>query len=256
LHIAITGASSGIGAALAERFAREPGVRLSLMARRQKELDRVVRLCSEKGAKTKAWVVDVRDSGAVARWFAAADSLQPVDIVIVAAGAFDGHGPGGELETADEARTIVDTNLAGAIFTAQAAMNHMVGRRSGQIVFVASLAALAPLADAPTYSATKAGLVAYATAIREHLADHGVEVLTILPGHVRTAQTEQHVGPTPWIIEPAQAAERIHAAIQTRKSQVAFPPPAHALVRLAAMLPWQWRAWASRSSRFYVRKVR
>src|SRR5690606_15725519 len=136
------------------------------------------------GAQVAVHTCDVTDEGAVSDWLSRIEAEQPVDLLIVNAGLFDGNGPAAQLETAEEARRVIETNLTAAIFCAQAAMRHMVPRRRGHIAFVSSLAAIVPLADAPSYSASKAGLVAYAAALRELLLEHGIRVTTILPGHV------------------------------------------------------------------------
>jgi len=201
-------------------------------------------------------VCDVVDAAAVQKWVIEAEAKQPIDTLVINAGIFDGHGAGNALETADEARRLIDTNLSGAIFCAQAALPHMIKRRRGHLAFVSSLAALQPLADAPTYSATKAGLAAYAAALREYLLDYGVTVTTILPGHVRTDQTALHAGPTPMIINPEHAARFIAEGLRRRRGIVAFPLFAHWLVRAGIALPLKMRALLSRPSRFYCRKPR
>jgi short-subunit dehydrogenase len=164
-HIALTGASSGIGAALALEFAG-PGRTLSLLARRRGLLDEVADAARQRGAQVDCHTSDVSDATAVKAWYCAADDRQPVDLAIANAGIFDGHGAGERMETNAEAERLVATNLLGAIYVAQAAMPRMMARRSGHIAFVSSLAARLPAADAPSYSASKAGLVAYAEALR------------------------------------------------------------------------------------------
>jgi len=149
---------------------------------------------------------------------------------------------------------MIETNLQGAIYCAQAAMVPMMARRRGHIAFVSSLAAWVPLADAPTYSATKAGVAAYGEALREFLLDYGVSVTTILPGHVRTAQTDAHMGATPMIIAPEQAARHITRGLARGNAVIAFPLAASWLTSLLAIAPWRLRARFARPSRFSCRK--
>jgi len=165
-----------------------------------------------RGATVFIWTGYVSDAAAVAKWYGDADDRVPFDLVIANAGVFDGHGGGARMETSSEATQLVATNLLGAIYTAHAAMPRMIARRSGHIALMSSLAARLPLADAPAYSATKAGLLAYAEDWREYLLPYDVCVSTILPGHVRTAQTDLHEGPMPFILAPEEAAQRVRRA--------------------------------------------
>jgi short-subunit dehydrogenase len=251
--VVITGASRGIGAALAEAYA-EPGRRLALGGRNRARLDAVAEACRKKGADVSVAQCDVRDGDAVAAWFQTLEQTARVDLVIANAGVFDGNGPEGALETAAEARRLVEVNLIGVINTVQAALGPMRGRCEGQIAIVSSLAAILPAADAPTYSATKAALVAYAEAMRVVLAPDGVGVSVVLPGHVRTQQTKVHVGPLAMIVAAETAAEVIKRGLERGQATIAFPRRAHWLVRAASVLPWRLKALATQGDRFYVRK--
>ena len=252
-HVAITGASSGIGAALALEFARDGGV-LSLFARRKDRLEEVAEAARKRGAYVYCQAGDVREAEAVEHWYATADGRKPIDLLVANAGIFDGIGPNNRLETSQEAEQLVATNLLGAIYTAQAALPRMMARRHGHIAFISSLAARLPAADAPSYSASKAGLVAYAEALREYLLAYDICVSTVLPGHVRTAQTEQHEGPLPMILPAGLAAERIRRDLEARRAIISLPRRASLLVAAARLLPWRLRARANASSRFTVRK--
>jgi short-subunit dehydrogenase len=252
-HIALTGASSGIGAALALEYA-SAGYTLSLLARRKDRLEEVAEAAREHGAEVHCQVGDVRAAETVEHWYATVDERQPVDLLIANAGIFDGVGPNNRLETSREAEQLVATNLLGAIYTAQAALPRMMGRRHGHIAFISSLAARLPAADAPSYSASKAGLAAYAEALREYLLGHNICVSTVLPGHVYTAQTDVHEGPLPMILPAAVAARRIRQGLEKQRAIISLPRRASFLVGAARLLPWRLRARANASSRFHVRK--
>ena len=252
-HVAITGASSGLGAALALRYA-QAGCALSLIARRDALLASIAAACRQRGADVHARVGDVRDPEVLADWYSNADALRPVDLLVVNAGIFDGHGTGARLESSHESKQLVETNLLGAIYTAQAAIPSMISHGHGHIAFVSSLAARLPAADAPTYSATKAALVAYAEAQREYLLSHGVCVSTVLPGHIKTAQTDVHLGSLPMIMSAEEAARRIHKALEKRRTVIALPLGAAFLTAGVRLLPWRLRALVNSSSRFRVRK--
>ena len=147
---------------------------------------------------------------------------------------------------------LIGTNLTGAIHTAHAAAAHMRARRRGHIALISSLAAKLPSADAPGYSASKAGLSAFGAALREDLAPDGIRVTLIHPGHVDTAQTDQQNGPLPLMIPPDDAARRIVAGLSGGKTDISFPPLASLWVRTLARLPWRWRARLERANRFTV----
>lgn len=252
-HVAITGASAGIGAQLALAYA-DVGIRLSLSARNAERLSEIGRRCLAKGADVETHVLDVTDAEAVHSWVMMVESRQPIDLMIANAGIFDGHGPNGMLETADEARRLVEINLIGAINTAQAAMRPMRARRQGQIAVVSSLAALLPAADAPAYSASKAGVLAYCEAIRLLLSPDNIVVSVVLPGHVDTRQTEIHEGSLAMIVPAEKAAMIIKSGLARKRTYIAFPRTAHWLVRLARLLPWRVRGWVTAGDRFHVRK--
>ena len=252
-HVAITGASRGIGAALAVAYAA-PGRRLAITGREGARLEAVAAACRAAGAEVRCDSFDVRDEDRAAAWFASVDGEAPVDLVIANAGVFDGNGPDGAFETAREARRLVEVNLIGVINTVQAVQGAMRRRGGGHIAIVSSLAAVLPAADAPTYSATKAALLAYGNALRDLFAADGVGVTVVLPGHVRTQQTEIHVGPLAMIVDAEVAAARIKAGLDRGRAVIAFPRRAHWLVRAASALPWRLRALATRGDRFHVRK--
>lgn len=249
--IVITGASAGLGAALAISYAA-PGCVLGLVARRPELLASFASECEARGASTVTGVFDVQDGDRVAAWLAELDARHPIDLVYVNAGAFTGIGSDGRLEDRDEVRSLIATNLEGAILTANAAAELMRPRRRGHIVLIASLAARQPLADAPVYSATKAGLAAFGEALREQLAPDGIDVTVVLPGHFDTAQTARHHGPLPFLMSATAAAAAIRRRIERRPGHIAFPAALVWLIRLGRCLPWRLRIRASRGFRFTV----
>ena len=167
-NIVITGASSGIGAALAKYYAR-PGVSLGLVGRDQARLNAVAAEVRAAGAIVEGGLFDLRDRAALLNFLSGFDRTSPIDLLIANAGVLDGRRADGSIEHADMARRVIEINLLGAVDTLHAVLPAMRTRRSGHIVLVSSLAALSPLADAPGYSASKAGLLAYGQAMRERL---------------------------------------------------------------------------------------
>lgn len=252
-HVAITGASSGIGAQLALLYAGR-NVQLSLLARNGARLEEIAQQCRDRGAEVACALIDTRDSEAVSDWFDEVDGMLAVDLLIANAGIFDGHGPDDALETAHEAREIIEINALGTIYTIQAALQPMRARRHGHIVVISSLAALLPAADAPTYAASKAATLAYCDAIRLLLMPDNVRVSVVLPGHVETPQTELHVGSLAMMVTAQEAAVTIKRRLERGHIFIAFPQMAYWLVRLVRLMPWPVRERLLRHDRFHVRK--
>ena len=251
-NIAISGASSGLGAALAREYAR-PGVRLFLAARRQERLEKVAGQCRRRGAEVFCLQVDVCNAQDISGWIDLVEADHDIDLLIVNAGIFSGHGKDGVLEGPEQTRRQVETNLTGAIHTARAFFAYEPPWRGGHIALVSSLAALQPQADAPVYSASKAGLLAYGQALREYLADYGVRVSIILPGHIKTAQTDIHAGALCCMISTQKAAGIIRKRLARGHSLIAFPLVPHLFVRFGRLLPWRVQALLNRPLRFHVR---
>jgi NAD(P)-dependent dehydrogenase (short-subunit alcohol dehydrogenase family) len=212
--------------------------------------------CRENGARAAVGSLDVTDQEALEQWIGDFDAEHPIDLLIVNAGAFTGNGPDGALETAGEIAWMLRTNLEGAVLTIAAALPMMRARRSGRIAIVGSLAALQPLADAPAYSASKAGLMSYGEALREWLLPDNIAVSLIYPGHIRTAQVARHVGALPLIVSAEMAALTIKRGLDRGRSFIAFPRRLLWLIRAGRLVPWPLRAQLGRAMRFHVSKDR
>lgn len=195
---------------------------------------------------------DAVDARAVEAWIAEIEAGAPLDLLIVNAGVFGGRRKRDVLEPAGEAAATLAINLAGAIAVAEAAARRMIARRRGHIALIASLAAWHPLADAPAYSASKAGLLAWGEAMREALAPYGVRLSIVLPGHIATDQTAHQRGALPLIMRPEDAARRIKAGLDGGRTLIAFPRRLALLIKLGRLVPWRLRAWIGRGHRFHV----
>ncbi len=250
--IAILGASSGIGEALSLGLAG-PGVRLALAARRHDRLADVATHCRKLGATVDIATLDVRDAGSVGAWIADIDDRAPVGLFVCCAGIFDGSRTQGAVETSAAVHNLIDTNLKGPIAAANSMAARMQARGQGRIALVSSLAALIPQADAPTYSATKAGLTAYAAALRELVHPMGVQVTIIHPGHVATAQTDQQLGRLPMLMTPQAAAARIIKGLEAGRSQINFPWALAIYARIYPWMPYFAQRLANAGVRFVVR---
>ncbi|WP_375464489.1 SDR family NAD(P)-dependent oxidoreductase [uncultured Methylobacterium sp.] len=250
--ILITGASSGIGAALARLYAA-PDTHLVLHARDALRLDAVAQACRVRGATVETERLDVRDRDAMRACLQAADARRPLDLVVVNAAINGGH-PSGDLETEETAFETVAINLDGALNVALPCLTLMLARGRGQIALMSSLAAFAPLPDAPAYSGAKAALLAHGLALREKVRARGVKVNVVLPGYVRTPMGGEYKGWRPFEMSADRAAIHIAAGLARDRDIVAFPTILAILARGAALLPEGLRRRGMHGFRFQVRQ--
>jgi short-subunit dehydrogenase len=236
-NILITGASSGIGEALARDYA-EKGIFLALSGRNEERLTAVAKACRAFGAEVEAKPVDVTERAASARWIAEVDARHPLDLVIANAGTSSGSGGRGESE--EQARDIFSINMAGVLNTVWPAIGPMRQRGRGQIAIVSSVAAFRGLPGAPAYAASKAAVKSYGEGLRGWLAADGVQVSVVCPGFVRTRMTENNAYPMPFIIDADKAARIIRLGLKRDKARIAFPWPMFAMAWLMGALPPSW----------------
>jgi len=183
--VVVTGASQGIGRALAEAFAQEPDARLALAARSKDQLNEVAEACRAEGADALVVPTDVTDPATVEQLAdTVADAWGPPDVLINNAGAFT-YAPLDEL-TLDGFREQIDVNLTGTFAVTQAFLPAMRARGAGHLFFMASVAALQAYPGNAGYCAAKHGVRGLARVIREETKDEGVRVTTIIPGATRT----------------------------------------------------------------------
>lgn len=234
--VVISGASNGIGRALALAYAK-PDVNLGLMGRDAGRLEAIAGECRALGADVETAAIDVLDRAKMASWLQQFDAAKTVDLVVAAAGVLSGLAPGRTTEDADQARALIETNVVGVMNTVQPLLPAMVCRRSGQIAIVSSIAGLAPLAYMPSYSASKAALISYGLALRAGLRPQNVRVSVICPGYVATPMTAQVSGAKPMMITAEKAAEKIVRGLARDKAVIAFPLVLAWLTRFAALMP-------------------
>lgn len=235
-HILITGASGGLGAALARHYAR-PGVALVLIARGPERLNAVADECRERGAQVSTVALDVRESRTLAELIAHIDAQSPIDTVIANAGVEASLGPDGQAEALPDVLAQIRTNVEGAVATVLPLIDPMRARGGGRVVLVASLAGRMPLPDQPTYSATKAAIIAFGDALRPRLAAQGVRLTVACPGFIATGVTRTYRGWRPLQWSPERAAAVIAAASERGARSIAFPWPLVALVGLGRCVP-------------------
>ncbi|MFC5429420.1 SDR family oxidoreductase [Paraburkholderia denitrificans] len=233
LKVFITGASSGIGAALAAEYARR-GAILGLVARRADALAGFRQ--SHPQSSVSLYPADVRDAEALAdaaRAFIEAHGLP--DIVIanagVSQGAITGHG---DLATF---RDVMDTNYFGMVATFEPFAAAMSAARRGTLVGIASVAGVRGLPGSGAYSASKAAALAYLEALRVEMRPFGVSVVTIAPGYIRTPMTDKNPYPMPFLMDVDHFAAKSAEAIARGTPFAIFPWPMRVAAALLRMLP-------------------
>ncbi|MGH8599707.1 MAG: SDR family oxidoreductase [Burkholderiales bacterium] len=233
LRVFITGASSGIGAALARHYARE-GAALGLVARRK---DALTQLAAELNVPCTVHAADVRDAAALAQ--AAHDFIAAhgtPDIVIANAGVSRGtltrHA-----EDTTAFRDMLDVNVLGIVNTFQPFVEPLIRNRGGTLVGIASIAGFRGIPGVGAYAASKAAAITYLESLRIELRASGVRVITICPGYIATPMTAHNPFPMPFIIDADAAAIKIARVIGRGRSFAIIPWQMAILGRIYRMLP-------------------
>ena len=232
----ITGASSGIGQALAARYAQD-GWRLALVARRAAEVER---WALAQGLPRERWAVyaaDVQltdDIAAAGRACIAAQGLP--DVVIANAGISVGIDTAVRADI-DVLRDVLATNVIGMAATFQPFLAAMRQRGSGVLVSVASVAAIRGLPGHAAYCSSKSAVVAYCESLRGECRGSGVQVVTLLPGYIATPLTAGNPYPMPFLISAEAFANKAVAAIAARASYRVIPWQMAIVAKLLRVLP-------------------
>jgi 3-oxoacyl-[acyl-carrier protein] reductase len=221
-RVLVTGASRGIGEAIARAFAKR-GATLGLLARRRDSLDE---LASDlPGDGHVPLVADVTDPDSVA---AAVEEFGDVDVVVANAGITH-YRPFAQLPL-DEARHMNDVNWLGTIYTVWAALPGMIERRRGHIVVVSSGGGVRGFPSAAVYNGTKAAQRGFAEALRHELASTGVSVTTVFPGEIATSLHDHELDHMPdWYRMDRRApagplGERVVEAVANDQRELFYPP--------------------------------
>jgi short-subunit dehydrogenase len=250
--VVISGASRGLGAALAERCAW-PGVTLRLLARSAAGLATTEARCIARGATVETAALDIRDRDAVAARLLAWEAARPVDCIIANAGIARGTRPDGAAEGLDGATDQIAVNLLGAMHLIEPLLPAMRARRTGRIALIASVAAYRGLPDAPGYAASKAGMRVYGEGLRAALGPAGLRVTVVLPGFFHSEMSARWTGPRPLAVSLDAAADRTHRAILRGAGRAAFPLPLAAVLRVVDAMPAGLSDWLVRRMRFRIR---
>ena len=233
MRVFLTGASSGIGEALARRYASR-GATLGLVARRA---DRLADLARSLGSPVETYAADVRDLPAMQA--AAADFIAKrglPDLVIANAGV--SHGTLTEFaDDVDVFRQILDINVIGMVNAFHPFVAPMREAGAGTLAGIASVAGYRGLPGAGAYSASKAAAIRYCEALRVELRGTGVRVATVCPGYIATPMTAKNPYPMPFLIPADEFARRFERAMDAGRTYAVIPWPMAIVSKLLAVLP-------------------
>lgn len=232
-NILITGASSGIGRALAISYSNAE-VNLFLCARNEEKLLNTKRLCEELKAKVYIKILDVTDYQSCFEWIDEITENYQIDLVIANAGI--SAGTAGGVESFQQIKQIFDTNLYGVLNIINPIVQHMKNKKSGQIAIISSLAGFRGLPSSPAYSASKAAVRVYGEGLRGNLAEFGIKVNVVCPGYVKTPMTAVNNFFMPWILEVNEAAKIIKVKLSKNKSRISFPFPLYFVIWFLTMI--------------------
>lgn len=233
--IIITGASSGIGKALALAYSDKSNT-LLLTGRNTTRLEEVKKLCEEKGANVETSNLDVTDRAETEKVISEWDKKHKIDIAIANAGISGGTSLY-KINEKEQFEDVITTNINGTFNTLNPLIPVMMERKSGQLVIISSMAGFRGLPTAPGYSISKVTVKAYGDAIRPLLKKYGVYVSTIFPGFIETPLTKVNNFRMPFLLQPEEAANLIKEGVSKRKAYIAFPLPMYIISKGISMLP-------------------
>ena len=236
-NILITGASSGIGAALAEYYAQE-GCTVFLSGRNSERLQEIADICRAKGAKVVTALVDVTDKEAMYNLITQSNEEASLDLVIANAGISGGTAGRLDGEPISEARKIFDVNVTGVFNTVEPALDIFKDvQAEKQIAIVSSLAGFRGWPSAPAYSASKGAVRYYGEALRGALSKTNINVNVICPGFVKTRLTDKNEFPMPFLMSGEKATSIIAKGLAKDKGRICFPLPVHFTSWFIGILP-------------------
>ncbi|MDD2828173.1 MAG: SDR family NAD(P)-dependent oxidoreductase [Sulfuricurvum sp.] len=233
MRIIITGASSGLGEALALHYATNEN-RLVLIARREDRLATVAQRCRDRGSEVETIVADVNDFERM-RVIGNYLGEQPIDRIILNAGVSVGHGGG--VTPFEDFHRVFKTNFLSVHALLEPIIPKLIEQRFGEIVFISSLASLFSMPTSIAYSSSKRALNAYAEGLHYQLKPYGITIMTIMPGFIDSEMTQKNRFKMPFLLSTDKGIERITHAIERKKIRYAFPFRFSLMIRILTLLP-------------------
>jgi len=237
VRILITGASSGLGEALALHYATQENT-LVLIARREDRLADVAMRCKELGADVETIVADVNDferMSEIGKEF----GQKPIDRIILNAGVSVGHN--GDVTPFDDFHRLFQTNFLSVHALLEPIIPKLIEQKSGEIIFISSLASLLSMPTSIAYSSSKRALNAYAEGLHYQLKPYGILVTTIMPGFIDSEMTRKNRFKMPFLLETSEGVSRIVHAIERKKIRYAFPFRFYLMIRIVLLFPQSLR---------------
>ncbi len=235
MNVWIAGASSGIGAALAKRYASD-GHTVFISARSVDKLNAVATEAEALTGEIKVVAVDVTDNASVLAAVAEIQSAGRIDVAVLNAGYYEPI----ELDalTLEHFQNTYDVNLHGVIRCLLAVLPNMRAESHGQIAIVSSVSGYSGLPRAAAYGSSKAALINLAESLQPECQAAGVDVRLINPGFVKSPLTDKNSFEMPFIIEADEAADRIANGLESKRFEVHFPKRFTLWLKLLKLLPY------------------
>lgn len=237
--ILITGASNGIGKALAIHYAKS-GISLFLSGRNEQRLEETANRCRNKGATVSTWIGDVSDESGIKQWIIKSDRQQRLNLVIANAGVALGSSTVEGLHKA--AIDSYEINVTGVFNTIHPALDVMSKRRpypvnDAQVAIMSSVMGYVGMARSPAYSSSKATVKHYGEALRGTFRAMGIGVTVICPGYVASQITTNNTSTMPFIMPADKAAAIIAKGLARNKPRITFPWQMVIITRICMNLP-------------------
>ncbi len=241
-NILITGASGGIGTALAKAYAPS-NAHLILLARNKDKLESLAKDCESLGAEVDHHSIDITQKRTLQNLIVDIDQHHPIDLIICNAGVTSSIGKNGEPESWEAICAVIDTNLYGVLASLNPLLSRMQARKQGQIAIVSSLGAYRGMPITPAYCASKAAVKSYGEALRGWLVNDGIKVSVICPGFVKSDMSNAFPGDKPLMISSETAAKLILRGLRKNKANISFPFPLNLGMWFLAILPARMSDW-------------
>lgn len=237
MRIVITGASSGLGEALALHYATKEN-QLVLIARRMEHLDDVAKRCREQGAEVETIIADVNDFERMRQIGETLGTL-PIDRIILNAGMSVGHSGG--VTPFEDFERLFKTNFLSIHALLELIIPKLIEQKTGEIVFISSLASLFTMPTSIAYSSSKRALNAYAEGLHYQLKPHGITVMTIMPGFIDSEMTRKNRFKMPFWMTTQEGIAKITDGIKRKRIRYAFPFRFYLMIRIVSLLPQSLR---------------
>ncbi|PHM18665.1 MAG: short-chain dehydrogenase [Sulfuricurvum sp. PD_MW2] len=237
MRIVITGASSGLGKGLALHYAN-PQNKLILIARREERLYEVAESCRSKGAEVETIIADISDFARM-REVGRELTREPIDRIIFNAGISVGHGGG--VTPFEDFERLFKTNFLSVHALLEPIIPKLMEQKSGEVVFISSLASLLTMPTSIAYSSSKRALNAYAEGLHYQLKPYGIDVMTIMPGFIDSEMTRKNRFKMPFFMPTEKGIARITEAIGRKKVRYAFPFRFYLMIRIVLLFPQSLR---------------